>query len=98
MVSETAFTEQDRKSFANILLRSEMAVPCEWIVREHRNPGFLLTVFISPTSDGNLETASSCNRGTMDLTCPHALDVITRIRADAEILAQLLRRDNSVAA
>lgn len=95
MVSEKAFTEKDKRVLEETPLRSEMAVPSEWIVREDARPDELLTVFVAPTSDGEtLQAACACLRGAQDLTCPHALDVLNRCRASEEILVQLFKRRN----
>lgn len=93
MVSEKAFNEKDKLVLQETPLRSEMAVPSEWVVREDAKPDELLTVFVAPTSTvDELQAACSCLRGARDLTCPHALDVLNKCRASEEILVQLFKR------
>jgi hypothetical protein len=95
MVSENAFTEKDKRALEETPLRSEMAVPSEWVVREEARPDELLTVFVAPSDHfDELQAACSCLRGAQDLTCPHALDVFNQIRANEHILVQLFKRRN----
>lgn len=94
MISENAFTEKDKLELAKIPLKSEMAVPNEWIVRESANPDELLTVQVWPNARGELIAACTCLPNARDLACPHALDVFNQIRANEEILVQLLKRDH----
>lgn len=98
MISEKAFDEKDKDLLLKTPLKSEMAVPSEWIVREDAKPDELLTVFVAPATDGSLQAACSCLLGTMDQKCPHALDVFQRVRANDEILVQLMKRRHHAAA
>ena len=93
MISEKRFDEKDRVELANTPLKSEMAVANEWISREDAHPDQLYAIFVSPDSYGDLQIACACPRGTMDQTCPHALDVLDKCRADESILAQLFKRN-----
>ncbi len=98
MISEKAFSEKDKLRLEQTPLKSEMAVPSEWIVREDARPDELLTVFVAPAGAADLQIACSCLRGAQDLTCPHALDVLNQVRASEEILVQLFKRRNLAAA
>ncbi len=98
MISENAFTEKDKNILAASPLKSEMAIPNEWIVREDARPDELLNVYVVMNGDGQLWVACTCIRGAQDVTCPHALDVITRIRSDEAILIQLSKQRDFVAA
>lgn len=90
MISENTFTEKDKEDLAASSICSEMGSATEWIAREE--PDQLFPVFVAPTSDGSLQTACACPLGTRDLKCLHALDVITRVRADENVLVQIFKR------
>jgi SWIM zinc finger. len=93
MLPENAFTEKEQIALLNLNLTIEMAVACEWIVRDNDHPDTLLTCFISATDDGTLLQAScSCLDGTRNLPCPHALGVLQEVRAQNHILNQILTR------
>jgi len=98
MISENAFTEKDQKILEATPLRSEMASPSEWIVRVDAKPDDLITVCVWPSSRGDeLIIACACPDNARDLPCPHALDVRNQIRANDEILVQLLKRNTRAA-
>ena len=93
MISEKAFTEKDKILLEKTSLTTEMAQPKEWYVREEANPDELILVYVSFLGDlKTLQVACSCLRGAQDKTCPHALDVINRVRADKQVMDQLLIR------
>lgn len=98
MFSESAFTGKDKKTLAEIPLKSEMANPGEWIVREDANPDELLTVQVWPDCRGELIAACTCFPNAQDLPCAHALDVFNQIRANDEILVQILKRKRRASA
>lgn len=70
----------------------EMADVHEWIVRNKRDDLFAIYVDVDPKLTDSLMLACSCTEGARDFACSHGLRVIRRIRADAEILARVLRK------
>jgi len=70
----------------------EMADVHEWIVRNKQDDLFAVYVDADPKDTESLMLACSCTEGTRDVACSHGLRVIRRIRADAEILARVLRK------
>ena len=98
MISENAFTEKDKQVLEETPLRSEMAAPGEWIVREDAKPDELLTVYVFVDCHGDLSALCSCWPNAEGQPCPHTLDVINKVRANDEILIHLLKRRNASAA
>jgi hypothetical protein len=71
--------------------KAESVCPSEWILHELSDPKTTLTIFVAPGGAGEIQTACSCDRGTRDQPCPHALLVIAKIRSDKRLEAQLFK-------
>lgn len=71
----------------------EMADVHEWIVRNKKDDLFAVYVDVDPKDTESLMLACSCTEGARDVACSHGLRVIRRIRAAAEILARVLRKE-----
>ena len=96
MISELSITDQHKNERNTIELKTEMATPNEWIVEDERRPDEFIRVTVG--AGMVLWALCCCDDGQFDTVCPHAVDVIAKIRANPTILAEIFGRTAAAAA